>query len=193
MNEKLQTKDLINVGMFTALYFVCFFGVGMLGYIPVLMVLVPLFCPIVAGIPFMLYLTKVKKFGMVTITGIILGILMLFTGHPWPVLVSGMVFGLLGDLVMKSGKYSDWKKLTIGYAVFSEWILGGVAAMFFMRESYFATIRAGYGDTYTDALLSLTPMWVFYAMIFMIIVGSIMGAFLGKKVLKKHFRKAGIA
>lgn len=193
MNEKLQTKDLINVGMFTALYFVCFFTTGMLGYIPILMVFVPLFCPIVSGIPFMLYLTKVKKFGMITITGTILGILMFFAGHPWTALVCGPLFGLLGDLIMKSGKYSDWKKLIIGYAVFSEWILGGLVAIFFMRESYFETIRAGYGDTYTDVLLALTPMWVFYVMVLMIIVGAVLGAFLGKSVLKKHFKRAGIA
>lgn len=165
----------------------------MLGYIPILMVLIPLICPFVAGIPFMLYLTKVKKFGMVTITGTILGILMLFTGHPWPVLVSGFVAGLLGDLALKAGSYSNFKTTVIGYIIFSEWILGALAALFFMRESYFATIREGYGDTYADALLALTPSWVFWAMIGMILVGAGAGAFLGRAVLRKHFMRAGIA
>ncbi|MGC6173018.1 MptD family putative ECF transporter S component [Lacrimispora sp. 38-1] len=192
MNQKLQAKDLINVGMFTALYFVCFFATGMLGYIPIFLVLLPLFCPLVAGIPFALYLTKVKKFGMVTITGTILGILMFITGHPWPVLVSGFVFGFLGDLIMKAGNYLSWKNLLLGYIVFSEWILGALAPLFFMRETYFETMRAGYGDTYTDTLMSLTPMWVFYCMILLAIAGGVAGAFLGKAVLKKHFKKAGI-
>ncbi|MDW2800852.1 MptD family putative ECF transporter S component [Clostridium boliviensis] len=193
MNQRLQAKDLINVGMFTALYFVCFFATGMLGYIPIFLVLLPLFCPLVAGIPFVLYLTKVKKFGMVTITGTILGILMFITGHPWPVLVSGSAFGFLGDLVMKAGNYLSWKNLLIGYVVFSEWILGALAPFFFMRETYFAAIRAGYGDTYTDTLMKLTPMWVFYCMILLAIAGGTAGAYLGKAVLKKHFKKAGIA
>jgi energy-coupling factor transport system substrate-specific component len=192
MNQKLQAKDLINVGMFTALYFVCFFATGMLGYIPLFLVLLPLFCPLVAGIPFSLYLTKVRKFGMVTITGTILGIIMFITGHPWPILVTGCVFGFLGDLIMKAGGYLSWKSLLLGYIVFSEWILGALAPLFFMRESYFAAMRAGYGDTYTDTLLSLTPMWVFYAMIILAVVGASAGAFLGKAVLKKHFKKAGI-
>ena len=72
-SNKLQAKDLINVGIFTAIYFVIFFAGMMLGYIPIFIPLLGLVCPILCGIPFMLYLTKVKKFGMVSLTGIILG------------------------------------------------------------------------------------------------------------------------
>lgn len=193
MNKKLQVKDLINIGMFTALYYVCFFATGMLGYIPIFMVLLPLLCPLVAGIPFVLYLTRVKKFGMVTITGFILGFLMFIIGHPWPVLITGLLFALLGDIVMKIGNYVSWKTMLIGYIVFSEWILGALAPLFFMRDTYFSSIRAGYGDTYADTLMSLTPAWVFYCMVFLVVVGALAGGFLGKSVLKKHFKKAGIA
>ncbi len=193
MNQKLQSKDLIHVGIFTALYFVCFFATGMLGYIPIFMVLLPLFCPLVSGIPFTLYLTKVKKFGMVSITGIILGILMFISGHPWPVLISGVSFGFLGDLIMKAGNYRSFKNLVLGYVVFSEWIMGALWPFFFMRESYFANIRAGYGDSYTNKLMSLMPMWIFYLMMIFVIVGGMAGAYLGKAVLIKHFQKAGIA
>ena len=84
MNNKLGAKDLINVGIFTAIYFVIFFACGMLGYIPIFMAALPLLIAVVGGIPFMLYLTKVNKFGMVTITGIIVSLLMFATGHGWP-------------------------------------------------------------------------------------------------------------
>ena len=67
-SNKLQAKDLINVGVFTAIYFVIFFAGMMLGYIPIFIPLLGLVCPILCGIPFMLYLTKVKKFGMVSLT-----------------------------------------------------------------------------------------------------------------------------
>ena len=63
-SNKLQAKDLINVGIFTAIYFVIFFAGMMLGYIPIFIPLLGLVCPILCGIPFMLYLTKVKKLGM---------------------------------------------------------------------------------------------------------------------------------
>ena len=55
-NNKIQAKDLINVGIFTAIYFVIFFAGMMLGYIPIFIPLLGLVCPILCGIPFMLYL-----------------------------------------------------------------------------------------------------------------------------------------
>ena len=90
-SNKLQTKDLINVGIFTAIYFVIFFAGMMLGYIPIFIPLLGLVCPILCGIPFMLYLTKVKKFGMVSLTGIILGLLNLIMGSGVLVLIFGII------------------------------------------------------------------------------------------------------
>lgn len=78
--KKLQAKDLINVGIFTVIYIVLYYVAMMLGYIPIFIVLLPLICPVICGIPFMLYLTKIKCFGMVTLTGAICGLLMMIMG-----------------------------------------------------------------------------------------------------------------
>jgi energy-coupling factor transport system substrate-specific component len=193
VENKLQAKDLINVGIFTALYFVIFFATGMLGYIPILMLLIPFLCPLVAGIPFMLFMTRVNKFGMVTIMGTILGLLMLLTGHPWTIVPFAMIVAFLGDLVLKSGDYSNWSRIKLGYVVFSQWLMGLLIPIFFMRDSYFQTIRAGYRDAYTDALLKVTPPWVFWAMIVLAALGAFTGATIGRAALKKHFQRAGIA
>ena len=91
-SKKLQAKDLINVGVFTAIYFVIFFAGMMLGYIPIFIPLLGLVCPILCGIPFMLYLTKIKKFGMVSLTGIVLGLLNLIMGSGVLVLIFGIIF-----------------------------------------------------------------------------------------------------
>lgn len=45
-SNKLQPKDLINVGIFTAIYFIIFFAGMMLGYIPIFIPLLGLVCPI---------------------------------------------------------------------------------------------------------------------------------------------------
>ena len=49
-SNKLQAKDLINVGIFTAIYFVIFFAGMMLGYIPIFIPLLGLVCPILVAV-----------------------------------------------------------------------------------------------------------------------------------------------
>lgn len=74
-SEGLKGKDLMNIGIYSAIYFVIVFACAMLGYIPIFMPLLTVIVPILGGIPFMLFLTKVKKFGMILIMSIIMGIL----------------------------------------------------------------------------------------------------------------------
>lgn len=194
MEKKFEVKDLITVGVFTALYFVVVFIVACLGFIPILMVLMPLIAPIFAGIPLMLYFSKIKHFGMLTISGIIIAILMFVTGHPYPIFIFCIGASLVSELVLKAGNYQNVKSCVAASSTFSCWLLGMVIAFFFgFREEYFAGLVDGYGQEYVDKMMGYTPTWVFFAMIAMCIVGGLIGGLLGAKVLKKHFRKAGMA
>ena len=81
--NKLTGKDLINVGIYSAMTLVIFFVVGLLTALPVVYPFLFVIWPIVCGIPMMLYYTKIKKFGMLTITGIIGGIFFYLIGYGW--------------------------------------------------------------------------------------------------------------
>ena len=190
--KKLQTKDFITVGIFTAIYFVIFFALGMLGYVPILFILLPLLLPIICGIPFMLFLTKVKAFGMVTIMGTILGALMLITGHSFVPLIVGFFVGLLSDLIFMLGKYQSKKLSVIGYTVFSFWLLGMLLPFFIMKDSFERMMLDSMGVEYTNAVFNLFDK-VAWSFPIMVIIGGLIGAFLGLSMLKKHFKKAGIA
>ena len=63
-NQKLKGKDLINIGIYAALYCVLMTCISMLGYIPIMMPMLTVIVPIILGVPMMLFYTKVKKFGM---------------------------------------------------------------------------------------------------------------------------------
>lgn len=63
-DKKLKGKDLITIGIFSAIYFVINFAFMLLGGIhPVLWMLMPGFIAVFAGIPFMLMVAKVQKLG----------------------------------------------------------------------------------------------------------------------------------
>lgn len=56
----------------------------------------------------------------------------------------GAVFGLLGDLILKSGGYKSAKKSLLGYAVFSLWMVGTYIPMYFMVEDSWASFAASF-------------------------------------------------
>ena len=191
-NKRLQGKDLINVGVFTAMYFVIVFAVALLGYIPILMPLLCVLVPIVGGIPFMLFLTKVKKFGMIWIMSVIMGILMLLTGMGFYSILVGAVSGLIAELIYKSGDYRSASKAVLTSGVFSIWVWGNFIPLFLNIDAYFST-RQGYGQEYIDALTRLMPPWMCPVLLIAAFISGLIGGLLGKAALKKHIQKAGIA
>lgn len=190
-NKKLQGKDFINVGIFGAIYFVIAMAVGMLGYIPVF---VPLFCvitPIIGGVPFMLFLTKVKKFGMIWLLAVILGLFSLIAGMGYYALLLGLAAGLLAELVYR-GESKSIVKAVFANAIFGIITWGNVLPIFLNIEAYFAT-RGDFGKEYIDALASYTPSWMCFVLLAACFVSGIIGGLFGQALLKKHFRKVGIA
>ena len=127
-DNRLKGRDLINIGIYGAIYFVILFAVAMLGMIPIFLPLLSVLVPILGGIPFMLFLTKVKKPGMILILAMIMGILMLLTGMgPWPPLTCAIA-GILAEVCFKSGAYRNAKKAVLSYGLFSIWIFGNYPA-----------------------------------------------------------------
>lgn len=194
MNNKLQAKDLINIGLFTVLYFVLGCCVAIpIGFVPIFLPILGALWTLITGIPFMLFLTRVKKFGMVTIMAVLSGLLMGLTGMGFYGIPCGLVFGLLGDLILSSGAYRSAKKGILGYAVFSLWMIGTYIPMYFMVEQSYADFADSFGEEYADRVMAVMPMWSFALVIAGIFVCAILGGLIGKTLLKKHFTRAGIA
>ena len=193
MNEKLRAKDLINAGLFTVLYFVLGCCVAIpIGFVPIFLPVLGALWTLITGIPFMLFAVRAKKFGMVTIMAVLSGLLMGFTGMGFWGVLTGAVFGLLGDLIMKSGNYASVKKTILGYGVFSLWMVGTYIPMYFMAEQARADFVAGFGQEYADKVMAVMPMWSFILVIAGIFLCALLGGLIGKAILKKHFVKAGI-
>ncbi|ENK0838622.1 MptD family putative ECF transporter S component [Clostridium sp. FAM 1755] len=193
MENKLQAKDLINIGIFTALYFIIGCAVAIpIGFVPIFLPILGSLWTFITGIPFMIFSTKVKKFGMVTIMGILSGLLMGLTGMGFWGVPMGVIFGLLGDLIMKSGKYKSVKKNILGYSTFSLWMIGTYIPMYFMVDQAFADFASSFGEEYATRVIAVMPMWSLILVIVGIFVFAILGGLFGKAILKKHFEKAGI-
>ena len=192
-DSRLKGKDLINIGIYTAIYGLAMIVVGFLGFIPIFIPLLAVLVPLLGGIPFMLYLTKVKKPGMIAIMGLLLGVLMLATGMGPFTIVTGVVAGLAAEFTWRWGNYQDVNKAVLTWGVFSMWVIGNFLPFYIGRDAYFATLKEGFGADYTTTLAGYMPNWMLWALIAASFVCGILGGMIGKALTAKHFVRAGVA
>lgn len=191
-NEKLKVKDLVTIGIFAVIYFIVMFGVGMIGMIPILFLIYPTILGIVSGVIVMLFMAKEQKPWALFIFGMLTPLVMFAMGHTYVVPVHALVAMLIAELVRRGGNYRSFKYNAIAFGIFNMWICGSLMQMLLAKEKYLE-MCAMMGSDYTQALEKLITyphMAIVYAGAF---VGGIVGAWIGRAMLKKHFIKAGIA
>ena len=192
-SSRLEGKDLITIGIYTVIYVVIVMLVAMLGFIPIFIPLMAVLCPLIGGIPYMLYVTKAKKFGMTAIMGFLIGLIMVFFGNGYLTMVTGLVGGLLADVILKKADYKSAKSTVLSCGVFSIWVFGNFAPIFLNRESYMVMLTEGYGAEYAATLNTYMPMWIAPILLVACFVFGLVGGVIGKAICKKHFQRAGIA
>lgn len=190
--SKIDVKDLINIGLFTAVYFIFIAPPGILGIIPIFMLLLPAMIGLVGGIPVMLLITKTQKFGALTICGVVVSLLLAIMGHPWMALILSVPVIVIADMVMAMGQYKSWKLNSIGYIIFSFWPIGNLLPFYFMRNSYLAFIQDKYGTDYEATVEGFFSIGMIPIILITTIIGAWIGAYIAKGILKKHFKRAGI-
>ena len=190
----LNGKDLINIGIFTAIFVVLNVAVACtLGMIPIGFMLLAFVTPIVTGIPIMLYYTRIKKFGMILIMEIILGLVLLLTGMGYNGLILGIAFGLLGELIFKIGNYTSSKMAVLSYAVVSVAISANYIHWLSASKEWLSKKAISYGEVYINSVSGFFDYnWIFPVLMLSAFVGGIIGALIGKSTLKKHFERSGL-
>ena len=193
-SKKLNAKDFITIGIFTALLFVVEFACGMLGYIhPYVVASYVVMIPLVGSIPMMLFYSKVEKFGMITIMSVLLAIIMFVTGMGYLGARLIIAAGVVADLIAKSGNYKDFKKIVVSHGVFCLWICANYFPVIITADSYRnSLVEGGFSAEYADNLFRAINSKTIVVLLILCFVFGCIGAFLGKAVVKKHFEKAGI-
>ena len=152
-------KDLITIGIFSAIYFVLNFICMLIsGPHPLVWILMPMNIAIVTGIPFLPLRAKVRKFGAVLLMGLLMGLItgMIYymTGQFTVILL--ITFGcacLLAEAARAMGKYRGAKANTAAFALFSLGMTGSPLPIWVMRGSFLAQIRAqGMAEDYLAEL-----------------------------------------
>lgn len=190
-SKSLSSTDLINIGVFTAIIAVITLIVIPIGFLPVLMPLYCVFIPLLSGIPFMLFVIRVRKFGMITVMSILMALFLLCTGMGWYTLPLALVTGLIADCTVKLGNYSSLKLSIAAYSVFSLWCFGSYIPLIFMADQFWAE-NAQCGEEFITDSKNIFQLWMAPTLIISCLVFGALGGIIGGRVLKKHFIRSGI-
>ena len=188
-------KDIITVGIFSAIYFVINFAFMLLsGLHPLLWILMPGLIAIFAGIPFLMMCTKVPKTGAVVLMGFITALIYFVTGQfTVVILIAFAVSCILAELCRICSHYRSFRGTALAYVFFSLGMIGSPLPVWIMRDSFLAQIsQQGMPEAYVSTLAALTSPGMIVVLVGAPIVGAILGILLAKGMFRKHFEKAGI-
>ena len=193
--NKLQSRDFISIGVFTLIYAAVTFVVGGVSQMtPVTFPLMPAAVALFTGPIFMLYTAKTPKRGALTIMGVIIGILSFASGMFWMMAVFYAVFGVLADLICASGKFKSFKRNLLGYCVFARPPMGGHVPMAILPEQFDA-FMAEKGDfsAFSGVIDAIgANWWALPLMAAITVLCAVISGMIGRKLLRKHFERAGI-
>ena len=193
-NRKLTGKDVIAIGIYSAIYFVMNFAAMITGFIPLFWILLAGTAAILTSIPFLLMAVKVPKPGAVLIMGFITAFLYFITGQfTVLILITMLIACVLSEGYRYITKYVlKFRNLAVTFILFSYGMVGSPLALFVYRESFLAQISETMSRKYVVAISSYITTSMLILLLVSPIVGGLLGALIAKGIFKKHFEKAGI-
>ena len=192
--RKLTAKDAITAGALGAVCIAIRFLFMLVGGVsPFVWFATHFIDAILIGPVFMLMVAKVQKRWSVTILGIIMGIIWFVSGMHWAFSLGYIGMGIIADLVAGAGDYRNKAVNLLSYMLMS---LGGVYTyvVFFIDPQGWAStmLENGTEQSYIDTMSASAPSWLLAVIIIGTLAIAAFSGWIGGKLLKKQFEKAGI-
>ncbi len=188
--NRLNVRDYITAAIMLVLTFIVYVVVGApVGMTVVGVLFVFAACAVVWGTIFMLLYTKVNKKGIVLLVGLILAALQLM--NFWGVSIFIALGAIVSEFIWRKSNRRQFSTMLLCFTTqITFWYLGMTIPLIFLKDLYLAALP-GYEALYSGVFnLVIGPM--FFVGLLSTIAGCTVGAFLGKRLLKKHFLKAGV-
>lgn len=192
--KKWSVRDVITVVLMTVLLIVIQLGINMICMVSdfVSMTLSVGITMLICGPVYFLMVSRVHKRFVSLVYMTLLGVVFLIMGNwfllPWFVLV-----GMIAEVIL-------WREITPNRLtaawVVSSLLYNGVNLLpiwFFWDTYYSFAVSSGMEQSYIDAYVRYytMPGWVVFILIFTAFCGFC-GSLAGKKLIQKHFKKAGV-
>ena len=191
----MSGKDVITVGIFSAIYFVINFAIMLLGRLhQLLWIWMPGFIALFTGIPYLMMCAKVQKVGSVLLMGLITGLIYYVTGQFTVVILVSFVLACgLAEITRVITHYRSMAGNLVSFVLFSVGMAGSPLPIWLMREDFLRQItEQGMPADYVNTLAALSSNGMLIVLFLAPVVGAVIGGILARAMFRKHFEKAGL-
>ena len=188
--DKLTVRDYITMALILVLIYIVNAAIS----IPMSLTIVGLFftqavCAFLWGTAFLLLYTKVNKKWTPLIFGIVLALMQVI--NFWPLSIFLFAGGMAGEIIWRKMDRKKFKTMATCLTLqISSWYLGIVVPLILFANA--AEILADEHVELYAELKEFASGPMFFVGLAAVIAGCVAGAFIGKLLIKKHFKKAGI-
>ncbi len=188
--EKINVRDIITLAISYVVMFVIYAVVGVplsasvYGHLFILSI-----SALIWGSIFIFLYTRINKNGVCLSIGILMALSNLI--NFWAISLVIFIGAIIAEMLWRKLDKKKFSTMLICFTVqIVSWFAGMVLPLIIMTDTYVNTF-VGYEEIYMGmADMIMGPMLIVYLVA--TIVGCIVGLFIGKAVMKKHFIKAGI-
>ena len=193
-NTFITTRDLIPVGIFTAITLVIRFIVELFSLAgPAVWVFMPIVNVILLAPVYMLMISKLPRVGVVLITGIITGLFFLMVNGTWVSLTFYIVSALLADLSRLIIGCRKKGSAIVSYILYSLGSVGQFVTFLVLGQDYLETlIAAGLDEAYVVNFTELLRSWVLPAISVGTAVAALIMAYVAIQMVAKNFQRENI-
>ena len=188
--KKFQIKDLIITALMVLCSQVLYRVLSFLFVSPYTMLMAVPIWSIIGAIAYFLVPGKTKNPWMILLFCVLTSIVSFYP----PYMISCTVAGIIAMLIAKTKGVSNYKGLTIGYVIFC--VLAGFGGMcvpfLFYADQTIKSYEKMFGSEYMETLTKLVSHMTTVIFLVVIAICALIGAIISKKLLKKHFEKAGM-
>lgn len=190
-NKKgFQVKDLIVTALLSLCALVIYILCAFLSFSPYTMLVVSPLWSLLAAITYFLVAAKTKKpwtlFIFCEITGI-------YGFYP-PMIICCIIAGIISALIAWKTGCTNGKTLTFSYIIYM--VLAAFSGTYipflFFSNQTLEQYAGMFGESYLGILQTLVSPVTAIIMLVVVAICAFVGALIAKKLLKKHFKKAGM-
>ena len=188
--RNFQIKDLIITALMVLCSQILYRILSFLFMSPYTMLLTMPIWAIIGAIAYFLVPAKTKNPWMILLFCILTSII----GFYPPYIISCIIGGVLAMLIARIKGIENYKGLTIGYILFC--VLASFGGMYvpflFYAEQTLNAYKEMFRAEYLETLTKLVSPTITVIMLIITALCGCIGALISKKLLKKHFEKAGM-